>query len=134
MGREADDRVGAEQLPRLGRWKIVLADVNAGRTREPCDIDTIVDDDGGSGRSGQPHDLVGERQERTGSKALRAELQERCAPVEECPRKIDRCPAGPLCAIDIDDRLQSGKTSGHADSASVSLLVFGMKRSMNDVL
>ena len=89
VGRQTDHRRLADEVTNQGWREVVLPDVHAVRSAQPCDIGTVVDDHVRVRPVRQRHDCRRRVEQPFAWRRLRAKLQERGAPTEKRRRHID---------------------------------------------
>ena len=107
--RETDDGFGPDDRAGGRRGEIVLAAVDAVRAREPRDIGAIVDDHARARGMRTRDDLARDVEKSAARYFLRAQLNQRCAALQESGRKVDQRPPRTCSDVSVEDCVQARK-------------------------
>ena len=88
MGRDADDHVRPDNLPRLGERQIVLAEVQAIRFGQPRYVRAIIDEKQRL-PGAQPPRFPGQPKELAGPRIFQPQLNDGCAAADESAHQVE---------------------------------------------
>ena len=128
MGGEADDGVGAEDVPGHCGRGVVLPDVHPVSPDGQRQVGTVVEYEGDTGGLADLADNGGPFQQGTGLEVLLAQLHQVDAPRDGCGHEVGQ--VGPVRRAEVEVAVREVEAGAHADARALAFIAFLVARTL----